>query len=137
MTGDFLPDSESASQFFLEKGDVIHVPYTLSTVSIAGEVLNPLTASFKRDASLDSYLKLAGGLSDYADRGSIYIIKANGESVPFSKNIFTSGGVSIEAGDTIVVPKSWKNKYYSTISAATKIISDIAFAAASINAIQD
>ncbi len=138
VTGDFLPDSESASQFFLEKGDVIYVPYTLSTVSIAGEVLNPLTTSFKKDASLDSYLKLAGGLSDYADRGSIYIIKANGESVPFSKNIFTSGGVSIEAGDTIVVPRDLgKINTIPLLSAATKIISDIAFAAASINAIQD
>ena len=138
VTGNFLPGSDNASNFFLEKGDMIHVPYTLSTVSVAGEVLNPVTTSFKKNTSLDSYLKLAGGLTDYADKGSIYIIKANGESIPFSKNIFVSGNISIEAGDTIVVPRDLgKINTIPLLSAATKIISDIAFAAASINAIQD
>ena len=53
-------------------------------------------------------------------------------------NVFASGKKEIEPGDTIVVPRNLdKLDLLPTLTAATKIISDIAFSAASLNAIQN
>ena len=122
----------------LEDKDYIFVPRAPSTVSIAGEVLSPITTSFKKDSELNDYIKFAGGYNSYADKKSIYIIRSNGESIPVKSNIFIGGKVVIEPGDTIVVPRDIeKLSTVPMLSVATKIISEIAFAAASLNAIQN
>jgi len=83
------------------------------------------------------YIEAAGGFSDYADKRSVFIIKANGLSSVAGSNIF-SGQIKIEPGDTIVVPRNLDQlEPLPLISMATKIIADIAFSAASLNAIQD
>ena len=54
------------------------------------------------------------------------------------QEIIYSGQAKIEPGDTIVVPRNLdKLEALPVISMATKIIADIAFSAASLNAIQD
>jgi len=137
IAGDFRPNSFDAKNLFLEEGDYVYVPSTLTTVTVTGEVLNPLTISYKENSELSAYLKMAGGITEYADKGSIYIIKANGESIPYNSNIFTAK-TYIEPGDTIVIPRDLgKVDSISAITVATRILSDIAFAAASLNAIQN
>ena len=87
--------------------------------------------------SFRDYITAAGGFSDYADKRAVFVIKANGLSVVAGTNVF-SGQVKIEPGDTIVVPRNLNQlEALPMISMATKIISDIAFSAASLNAIRD
>ena len=46
---------------------------------------------------------MVGGFSRNADKGNIYVIKANGETALINNRIFSTQ-LYPEAGDTIVVP---------------------------------
>lgn len=137
LTGDIMPGSDLASSIFLETGDVITVPSALSTISVVGEVLQPITTVFNSNTTIEEYIDLAGGLNDSSDKGQIYIIKANGISVPYNRKYFTNK-IYPDPGDTIVVPRNIeKLPTVSLVSVATRVISDIAFASASLNAINN
>ena len=138
VTGDFSKDSETADNFYLQEGDYIFVPTNLSTVTISGEVLNPSTATFEEGLKVYDYINNAGGLTKYADTSAIYLIRANGKSIKLEKNIFVSSNIKIMPGDSIIIPRNLDRiKTIPLLSVATKIIADISFAAASINAIRD
>lgn len=137
VSGDLSPNSALANRLSLETGDKIVVPYSLSTVTIVGEVLSPNTVAYEVDFDIYSYIEQAGGLTDNADKGSIYVIKANGLS-EFAD--FGSFGRSYlpEPGDTIIVPRDIDRiPPIPLISVATKILADIAFSAASLRAISN
>ena len=138
VSGNFEINSDSAKNFFLQNGDTVFIPSPPNTVSVIGEVLNPITVTYKEGLNYKDYLSIAGGLNDFSDKNNMYIIKSNGEATPVSRNIFSGGVTKIEAGDTIVIPRNMdKVSPLPLASLATKIIADIAFAAASINAIQN
>ena len=87
--------------------------------------------------SFDDYIKASGGYTSFADKRSGFIIRANGEAIPASFNVF-GGNTDIYPGDTIVVPRDLNQlEGLPLLSVATKIISDIAFSAASLNAISN
>lgn len=137
IAGEFFENSQSSDQFLLKDKDSIFVPSTSYEIVVQGEVLN--SSSFVFDESMDykDYIDAAGGFSDYADKRAVFVIKANGLSITSGNNIF-SGQANIEPGDTIVVPRNLDQlEALPMISMATKIIADIAFSAASLNAIQD
>ena len=137
IAGKFFENSESSDQFLLKDKDSIFIPSRSYEVVVQGEVLN--SSSFVFDESMDykDYINAAGGFSDYADKRAVFVIKANGLSATSGNNIF-SGQAKIEPGDTIVVPRNLDQlEALPMISMATKIIADIAFSAASLNAIQD
>ena len=137
VAGLFSPNSDLAKEFLLKDGDTILIPSKSLEVVVQGEVLNSSSFIYDDSSSLQDYLESAGGLTEYADKRAIFIVKANGMAVPAALNMF-SKQVEIEAGDTIIVPRNLnKLETLPLISIATKIISDIAFSAASLNAIKD
>ncbi len=137
VTGDFSPGSISSQQTVLQDGDEIFIPSVISTVTVTGEVLNPMTTGFEIDSTYDDYIEAAGGLTSFADSGAIYIIRSNGTSVRYSKGFMVKNQYP-EPGDTIVIPRDYDQvQGLPLVSVATKIISDIAFAAASLNSISN
>tara|TARA_X000000950_G_scaffold289203_1_gene410769 strand:+ start:25085 stop:27568 length:2484 start_codon:yes stop_codon:yes gene_type:complete len=137
VSGNFAPFSASAKTFYLEEGDEILVPARSSTITVAGEVLNPLTTMIIENQSWDEYINYAGGFTNYADKKAAYVIKANGESYVLSSGYFKKE-LFPESGDTLVVPRDLsKLDTIPLVSVATKIISDVAFAAASLNSIRN
>jgi len=137
IAGKFFENSQSSDQFLLKDKDSIFIPSTSYEVVVQGEVLNSSSFIFDESMNYKDYIDAAGGFSDYADKRSVFVIKANGLSVTSGNNIF-SGQANIEPGDTIVVPRNLDQlEALPMISMATKIIADIAFSAASLNAIQD
>ncbi len=137
VAGEFYEKSESSKAFLLKDGDSIFVPSISYEVVVQGEVLNSSSFIFDESMQFNDYIKAAGGFTDYADKRAVFIIKANGLAISSGNNIF-SGQVDIEAGDTIVVPRNLDRlEVVPAISMATKIIADIAFSAASLNAIQN
>ena len=137
VAGKFYENSESSRTFLLKNGDSIFIPSISNEVVVQGEVLNSSSFIFDESMNHIDYIEAAGGFSDYADKRSVFIIKANGLSSVAGSNIF-SGQIKIEPGDTIVVPRNLDQlEPLPLISMATKIIADIAFSAASLNAIQD
>ena len=138
IAGEFFADSKNSKKFVLMNGDSILVPANSSTVTVQGEVLNSTSFIFNEDMEYSDYIEASGGFSDFADKRAVFVIKANGQSEVMGSNVFASGKKEIEPGDTIVVPRNLdKLDLLPTLTAATKIISDIAFSAASLNAIQN
>lgn len=137
VTGDLTPGGVEASKIYLQDGDEVYIPSTLSTISVNGEVLNPLTTSISANVTWEEYIDMAGGYNEYADRSGAYVIKANGRAVPLNQNYFTKG-IFPEPGDTIVIPRNIdKLSLVPLVSISTKIISDVAFAAASLNSLRN
>lgn len=138
ISGDFSPDSMLSKNFILQDGDSIFIPKKSSFITVQGEVLNPSSFAFNDDLKLKDYIDLAGGYGKFADRKSIFIIRANGESVKMPKNIFAGNNVTILEGDTILVPRTLDTlNGLPMIQTATRIIADIAFSAASLNALKN
>ena len=136
IAGDLGVGSVSSKSLILEAGDKIIIPSKSSTVSILGEVSYPLTTTYQKNLSLKSYIEKGGGYRDLADRRSVYVISSNGEIKLDNRWL---GGVRISPGDTIVVPRRVPKGYANLplITSITTIISNLAFAAASLEALQN
>lgn len=99
-----LPAAMQESQthdIILEDHDFLHIPGRTNTVTVVGEVQYPSSHVYEEGLSYKDYLSKAGGLRERADKGRIYIIRANGEVVVPKQSWF---GTRIAEGDTVVVP---------------------------------
>ncbi|MDT0593660.1 SLBB domain-containing protein [Glaciecola petra] len=122
----------------LKNGDLLVVPNITPAISIIGEVFVSTTYRYDDSLSLDEYIKLAGGLREYADESKTYIVRANGSVfVPESSFWFSNeNSVMLLPGDTIVVPRDVTN--YDNISiwqGVTQIIYQTAVAIAAIGSL--
>ncbi len=119
-------------------GDVLHMPRRPQSVTVTGEVLNPTTLSFDSSYSLYDYLGLSGGLTDVADEDKIFVIKPNGQSVPYKNRLLSQGSGQILPGSTIVVSRdSTPFDAIKLTQIITPILADLATSAAAIAAISD
>ena len=78
-------------------------------IYVQGEVSNPGPMPFNGELTVIQALALAGGLTPYADRNSIIILRASGEKLEFNYNQVIKGkkleqNVRLQRGDTIIVP---------------------------------
>jgi protein involved in polysaccharide export with SLBB domain len=100
----YLPD------LTLEDGDRLYLPPKPGTVSVFGAVYNQNSYLYDRGATASHYLSLAGGPTKDADRGSIYLVRADG-SVISSRQRGWFGNVNSETmmpGDAVVVPENFQ-----------------------------
>ena len=107
VAGEFLEDSETSRNFVLKDGDSISIPSTSFEVIVQGEVLNSSSFIFDKKMDYKDYIDAAGGFSDYADKRSVFVIKANGLSVSSGNNIFSGQVVAIEPGDTTFIRRGF------------------------------
>jgi len=125
----------------LEDGDKLFIPKLQNSISVIGEVYVSNSHNFNKELSIQDYIDLSGGVTDYADPDKSYIIKADGSIIP-SKNINTSGFFrsnsstrnTLQPGDSIVVPL--KVDSFSGLAATTEvtqIVYQLAVAAAAIS----
>ena len=136
LTGDLSPESDNASEIILEEGDYIYVPAIASSVTIVGEVLQPITTAYSPEYTVIDYINLAGRYNSYADKQNIFIIDAGGRAKPINQGYFEDI-LYPNPGDTIVVPRDLDRlDALPLITSATSVISNIAFAAASLNALK-
>ena len=138
IAGDFTPGSVSAINTILVDGDSIFIPRVPNTISVLGEVLNPISFEYSKEISVRDAISNAGGYQDYADKGKVYVIKANGIVSRASRNIF-SKNVKLGPGDTIIVPRKIivNNPGLDAIVPITQILSDMAFSAAAIESLSN
>jgi protein involved in polysaccharide export with SLBB domain len=96
----------SAEDVVLRDGDRLVIPKVKQEVTVIGEVQNTTSHLYRANLTRDDYIGLSGGLTRKADRGRIYIVRADG-SVVSSENSgwFRRGAmVVVKPGDTIVAP---------------------------------
>jgi len=104
------PIGGSLPNLVLEDGDRLFVPPRPTTVGVFGSVFNGGSYLHSTGRTLDDYVRLAGGPTKGADKGSSFVIRANGSVVSGRQNggLFSDGGLSgVEAqpGDTVFVPE--------------------------------
>ncbi len=121
----------------LESGDSINIPKRKQSVSVIGEVYVANSHIYNTRNTIDDYINLSGGSTDFADVNNIYIIKSDGSIISPSQmgsGFFRSNQSDIEPGDAIVVPLQVQP--FSGIRATTEvtqIIYQMALAAAAVN----
>jgi polysaccharide export outer membrane protein len=132
--------------FELKPGDRLIVGRRPDSVNILGEVYNPTALLYEKGRTVGDYLAMVGGATDDADKGQIYIVKANGSVMSKSqegffglatwdsKNYRWSMGnfdsIVLDPGDTVIVPKKiMKYPWLRLVKDITQITYQIAVSA--------
>jgi protein involved in polysaccharide export with SLBB domain len=126
----------SESDVVLRDGDQLIIPKQKQEVTVIGEVQNMTSHFYRNNLTRDDYISLSGGLTRKADKGRIYIVRADG-SVVSSENsgwFRRSGQVAMKPGDTIVAPLDTERLPPLPLwQAVTGILYNLAIAAAAVN----
>ncbi|MBW2332082.1 MAG: SLBB domain-containing protein, partial [Deltaproteobacteria bacterium] len=116
----------------LEDGDTLTIPPVPGTVNVMGSVYNPTSIVYTQGKRVDFYLNKVGGPTPDAEKGEMYIVKADGSIISKTQkgkfgilwdteeNRWVSGGfmsARIEPGDSILVPSKvtrfvWKRERF-------------------------
>ena len=119
----------SEDDIMLESKDRIAIPQPPKTVSVIGSVKNPSTVVYRVGLNLEDYLQQAGGMTEDASKGEMYVVKANGSTEGAYVRI-----KDMKPGDTIVIPQKIEAKtpQLSLWQSVASIVGSVALAAAGI-----
>ena len=124
----------------LENGDRFVVPARPATVNVFGAVYNQNSFLFEPDMRLEDYLRKSGGPTRTADKGHVFIIRADGSVVPKQgSNLFgrTFESATLSPGDSVVMPEQiYKPGFMRGLRDWTQIFSQLALGAAAINVLK-
>ncbi|REL30237.1 SLBB domain-containing protein [Thalassotalea euphylliae] len=130
--------SKSDMDIILEDGDILYVPTKNNSVNVIGQVQVATSHLYSPSLEADDYVQLSGGFKQQADKGRVYVIKANGQVVvPTQNSWFSASNVkAIMPGDTVVVPLD--SDYMDSLTlwgTGTQIVYQAAVAIAAISGI--
>jgi polysaccharide biosynthesis/export protein len=126
----------SDQDIVLHDGDKLTIPKQKQEVTVIGEVQNSTSHFYRENLTRDDYLNLSGGLTRKADRGRIYVVRADGSVISSEGSGWfrRSGQVAMRPGDTIVAPLDTERMPALPLwGAVTQIIYNLAIAAAAVN----
>jgi protein involved in polysaccharide export with SLBB domain len=125
------------SDVLLRDGDQLVIPRLRQEVTVLGEVQNGTSHLYQSGLTRDDYVALSGGLSRKADKGRVYVVRANGSVVGANSGWFGRGGqASIQPGDTIVAPLDTERLPTLPLwQAVTSIIYNVAIAVAAVGSL--
>jgi len=124
----------SPSDIPLEEGDILFVPEKPRQVQVIGAVYNSTAFIYDRNATVASYIKKAGGMTENANYGQAYLLKVDGTAVSKEQTggFFGSGfdSSTLDPGDTIVIPEETERTYWlREVKDVTQILYQIAVTA--------
>jgi protein involved in polysaccharide export with SLBB domain len=127
----------SSYDVILRDGDELIVPRFQQQVTVIGEVQSATSHLYGPGLSRDDYISLSGGTTTRADKGRIYVVRANGSVVAAQGHRWFSVTASdIKPGDTIVVPlDTEKLPSLPFWQAVTGILYNVAIAVAAIHSL--
>ncbi len=125
----------SPGDITLREGDHLMIPKIKQEITVIGEVQTLTSHLYRENLVRDDYVALSGGVTRKADRGRIYVVRADGSVVSsegtgwFSR----SGQVAMRPGDTVVVPLDTEHMPALPMwQAITQILYNLAIAAAAV-----
>ncbi|MGH3555556.1 MAG: hypothetical protein ACRDT5_23790, partial [Mycobacterium sp.] len=125
----------------LEDGDRLVVPARPSTVSVFGSVFNESSFLYGPNQSVSDYLSLAGGPRKEADKGSIYVIRADGSVISNRNSGFLTASLDsahLMPGDAIVVPEDFtRTTWTKDLKDWTQIFYQFGLGAAALQVIKN
>jgi polysaccharide biosynthesis/export protein len=126
----------SVNDVVLRDGDLLIIPKQKQEVTVIGEVQTGTSHFYRENLSRDDYVELSGGVTRKADRGRIYVVRADGSVISSESGGWfrRSGQVQMRPGDTIVVPLDTERMPALPLwQAVTGILYNLAIAAAAVN----
>lgn len=139
-----LPESPTIADLpdmALEDGDRLYVPHLPSQVSVFGTVFNESSFVYRPDKTVSDYLGQAGGPRKEADRGSIYVLRADGSVVSRRQSGFlvsSLGRLRLMPGDAIVVPEDFQRTTWTKdLKDWTQILYQFGLGAAALKVLKD
>ncbi len=125
----------------LMDGDEIIIPEVVDHIYVFGEIANQGTTSYAANQTLSGYLNKVGGMTDYADGSSIFILHPNGVSERVSrKNVFRENRdeLIIYPGSIIFVPREIPNTFRAEVfQGYASILGNLGVSLASISVLKD
>lgn len=129
----------SQDDVILRRGDQLIVPRYEQEVTVIGEVQSNTSLLYRSKLSREDYINQSGGMTQHADAGKIYVVRANGSvvgGVPAHFFRLGSSTLAIRPGDTIVVPMNTEQlPPLPEWQAITGIIYNLAIGAAAVKAL--
>ena len=120
---DLFNKGKTREDIILEHGDSIIAPTISRTVGVDGAVNRPTTVKFVAGKSVRHYLNMAGGMTDLGKKGTIHVVRANGEV----RKVRKSDTKAVNAGTEIfVVEGKVKERNPQNLLASMTAISSIA-----------
>lgn len=121
----------------LENNDSIYVPPRASTVGVFGAVYRP--ASFLigdgKPLRVKDYVEQAGGTIRAADRGEIFVVRANGEVLSRRRGAM---GAYVYPGDVIFVPvRTQSGTFWAKFKDITTTLFQLGLTAATVYSVTD
>jgi len=125
----------------LRRGDVIVIPKRPTQVMVTGQVYNPTAVTYVPGKNAEWYLRQSGGVSELANKKSIFIVRADGSVIGHGST--TDGfwhqsvlSTVLHPGDTVVVPERLLGgtPVFKTLLESAQIISSIAISAKAVGA---
>ncbi|MGA3323245.1 MAG: SLBB domain-containing protein [Terriglobia bacterium] len=109
----------SSQDIEVRDGDTLEIPKQPGMVLVLGQVYNTNAITYVPGKNAGWYLSQGGGATRLADKGAIFIVRADGEVTSRQQGGWWSNNVlsaAVHPGDTIVVPERpvigdtrWKN----------------------------
>jgi len=118
----------------LENNDHIYIPPRPTTVGVFGSVYRP--GSFQLDTRLrvKDLIDMAGGPARAADKGAIFLVRANGAVIPKKRGALNE---RVLPGDLVFVPaRAQSSSVWAKIRDISTLIFQLGLGAATIAAIQ-
>jgi protein involved in polysaccharide export with SLBB domain len=124
----------ASDDIVLKDGDRLLIPRVTQEVTVIGEVQSPTSHLYTKASGRDDYIDRSGGLTQRADKGRIYVVRADGSVVSNRGAAWFGGSGAIQPGDTIVVPlDAERMRPLPLWTAVTTIIYNLAVAVAAVN----
>ncbi len=123
----------------LENGDRFMVPARPATVNVLGAVYNQNSFMYASALRVNDYLREAGGPTQTADKGHLFVIRADGSVVPkqakgMKQSLETA---KLYPGDSVVMPELvFKGNFLRGLRDWTQVFTQFALGAAAINVIR-
>jgi polysaccharide export outer membrane protein len=118
----------------LENNDRIYVPPRPKTVGVFGAVYETGSFLYTPGSRLSAYLRLAGGPKRIADRGDIFIVRANG-SVLSARQTHDFGQQPALPGDVIFVPVKTNGGLFEKVLALSSVVFQLGLTAGTLVAL--
>ena len=121
----------SPSDIVLEDGDRLVIPQKPQQIQVVGAVYNPTAFVYEPKATVNYYIKKAGGFIEDANKKGIFILKVDGTAMSRKEyGHMMNNWIALDPGDTIVVPqKIEKIAWLRNIKDITQILYQIAVTA--------
>ena len=109
-----FPDSDA--NLVLEPGDQLDVPRKSHTISVLGNVFNPITIVHRSELTTEQLIEQAGGVTELGDESRVYVVRADGrvEGVVQKSNKFRLDQPLL-AGDIVLIPKRALDRDFGSV----------------------